>query len=1065
MTERPLIYNKLVRDLIPERIAQSGKSFTSSVLSNPDFAEALRHKLIEEGHELFHADTRGEIINESADLLELLGAILKYHGIDWEEVFSRQTAKREESGAFNKQLMLHATAASPTVAERGDREARLPQLLTFNSLVGLVDVIKRELADADALHIASAFYARGMLNLLLDPFREFIQRGGKLRLLTSVMGNFNNPSDFVHLTSRIPEIDIRIFYPLNEKGVADFTQEPPPFHVKSFLFEKPTSMHSIIVGSSNLTGSGLSRNHEWNYFSNSETNLLLKNNLSAFQCARQEYESYWRESSVPVDKRFLDAYMPRWEKARELRIGVAREMGKAFQRSMEPRPAQITALKSLDERRKLGIQKSTVIAATGLGKTFLAAFDFKQSGLGNVLFLAHRENILITAMKTYRSVMDDVFFGAILSGRSKPPVLNRGSLFAMVQTISLSTTLAEYAPDAFDYIVIDEFHHAEAGSYQRVLERFKPKFLLGLTATPERMDGRDVLKICDYDVAFESRLFDAIENRWLVPFQYFAIHDASDYSALHWTNRGYVESELDQVLMHDTRAELIFNNLCKFLPSTGKIKALAFCSSKNHAEYMNRKFNELGKAVKVESVCLLGENSIEERERAICQLQDEKDPLQIICSVDIFGEGVDIPAVSHVLFLRPTQSFTVFIQQLGRGLRQMPEKDYLVALDFVGNFRESYVAPLALKGYTSAVDCREARRSKIPDRQLPAACYVSVETEVQRIWDTEIKKILTPNPFEALKDLYLDLRSSLGQSPAIMDFFANPSAHDPYVFIKAAGFGGNWLRVKECMDDLTEYEATLLGTPAEQLLQHLEKELSPTKSYKMVVLKSLLALGGVEWPVEEISRLFLAYYLENGDRRSDYDELAKEAHPALFPLSRVVTHLIRMPLDKLSNTGGAFFQLDRQQRTFKIRQDFQNFWLNKDFQELAADRVGFGLARYFYRKGRDSVVAPSMRGFVVQVAYTTRKDAGFSASIRKVIADDPSGLQWQYDFGTKGYSGEMDIEIMNDQNFIAWTPARYDDISRFPARIKAAATALFEEGVLGQFHVKAQGSSLVVVRK
>lgn len=1065
MTERPLIYNKLVRDLIPERIAASGKSFTSSVLSNPDFAEALRHKLIEEGHELFHAGTRGEIINESADLLELLDSILKHHGIDWEEVFSRQATKREESGGFSKQLMLHVTAATPAVAEMGDRSARLPQLLTFNSLVGLVDVIKRELADADALHIASAFYARGMLNLLLDPFLEFVRRGGKLRLLTSVMGNFNNPNDFVHLTSRIPEIDIRIFYPLSEKGVADFTQEPPPFHVKSFLFEKPTGMHSIIVGSSNLTGSGLSRNHEWNYFSNSETNLLLKNNVSAFQYARQEYESYWRESSVPVDQRFIDAYLPRWEKARELRIGVAKEMGKAFQRSMEPRPAQIVALKSLDQRRNLGIQKSTVIAATGLGKTFLAAFDFKQSCLGNVLFLAHRENILISAMKTYRSVMDDAFFGAILSGRSKPPVLKGGSLFAMVQTLSLSATLAEYAPDAFDYIVIDEFHHAEAGSYQRVLEKFKPKFLLGLTATPERMDGRDVLKICDYDVAFESRLFDAIEKSWLVPFQYFAIHDASDYSALHWTSRGYLESELDQVLMHDTRAELIFNNLCKFLPSTGKIKALAFCSSKNHAEYMNRKFNELGSASGLESICLLGESSIEEREHAICRLQDEKDPLQIICSVDIFGEGVDIPAVSHVLFLRPTQSFTVFIQQLGRGLRQMPEKDYLVALDFVGNFRQSYVAPLALKGYTSAVDYREARRSKAPDRQLPAACYVSVETEVQRIWDTEIKKILPLKQFEVLQDLYRDLRSSLGQSPAIMDFFANPSAHDPYLFIKATGFGGNWLRVKECMADLTGYEATLLGTPAEQLLQHLEKEMSPVKSYKMVVLKSLLALGGVEWQVEEIARPFLAYYLGNEDRRSDYDELAKEAHPVLFPLSRVSTHLMRMPLDKLVNTGAEFFELNKVQRSFKIKAAYQDYWLNSDCRELLADRVEFGLARYFYRKDKNSVVAPEMRGFAVQVPYAAKKDSGFTATIRKVVASDPTGQQWQHIFDKTGYAGEMDIEISNDQHFIAWTAVRYEDISRFPARVKAAATALVEEGVLGQFHIKAQGTLLTIIRE
>lgn len=1064
MTDRPLIYNKLVRDLVPERIAQSGKFSSTGSLDNPAFTDALRLKILEEAHELFHADTRDKIINESADLLELMDTILKQHGIQWDEVFSRQTEKRQEAGGFDKKLMLYATGTSQNIANTGDRETLPPQLLTFNSLPGLVDVIKRELVDADALHIASAFYSRGMLNLLLDPFLEFVRRGGKLRLLTSVMGNFNNPKDFLHLSSLIPEIDIRIFYPLNELGSADFNQQPPPFHVKSFMFEKPTDQHSIIVGSSNLTGSGLARNHEWNYFSNSETNLLLKHNLSAFQYALQEYEAYWNESSVPVDDRFMNAYLPRWEKAHELRTGVAQEMEKTFQATLEPRPAQITALQSLAERRNQGVTKTTVIAATGLGKTYLAAFDFKQSGMSNVLFIAHRENILVKAMETFRAVMDNCSFGAVLSGSTKPTQLT-GSLFAMVQTLSQSAAIDAYDSDSFDYIVIDEFHHAEAASYRRVLEKFKPKFLLGLTATPERMDGRDVLKICDYDVAFETRLFDAIENRWLVPFQYFAIHDPTDYSSLRWTSRGYVDSELDEILMHDTRAELVFNNLRKFLPSTGKIKALAFCSSKNHAEFMNRKFNELGTSSGMQSICLLGQDSIEDRERAMQQLQDEKCNLQIICSVDIFGEGVDIPAVSHILFLRPTQSFTVFIQQLGRGLRQLPEKDYLVALDFVGNFRQPYVAPLALRGYTSAEECKKARRNKEPEKQLPAACYVGVDTEVQRIWDTEIKRVLTPaNRIEALRELYLELRSSLGTSPSIMDFFANPAVPDPYVFLKEEKLGGNWLRVKSFMDDLTQFEATLIGTPAEKLLQHIEKELSPVKSYKMVVLKSLLALGGTEWSVDEIARPFLNYYLENRDRLADWDELAKSEDPVKFPLASAVAHLMRMPLDKMTNTGGDFFELDKQQKIFRVRKDLHSDWMNPEFQKLVADRVDFGLARYFHRKDNASFMARNMKGFAVEIPYVTRPDSGYSEAIRKVIADEPGSNRWEFDFGSKGYAGSMDLEIHKELKFVAWTHTSYDDITRFPARIKAAATALLGEGQLGEFNITASGTCIVIKR-
>ena len=1064
MTGRLLIYNKLVRDLIPKRISESGKNASVSILDDPAFSEALRLKLLEEAHELFNAGSREQIVNESADLYELMDAILKQHGISWEEVYSRRAAKRESSGNFDRQIMLHATAMSPELAGAASREIALPQLLTFNSIIGLVDVIKRELADADALHVASAFYSRGMLNLLLDPFQKFLRRGGQLRLLTSVMGNFNNPMDLLHLRTQLPEIEIRIFYPLT-LGTPDFTQEPPPFHIKSFLFEKPTGQHSIIVGSSNLTGSGLSRNHEWNYFSNGETNLLLKNNLSSFQFALKEYEAYWNESSIPVDEPFLNAYLPRWKKAHELRTAVSGEMNKTFQAPATPRPAQVAALQSLAERRKQGTIRTTVIAATGLGKTYLAAFDFKQSSMSRVLFVAHRESIVTKAMETYRGVLDDPTFGAVLSGTLKPSG-NGGSLFAMVQTLSQPATLAGYASDAFEYLVIDEFHHAEADSYQRILEKFTPKFLLGLTATPERMDGRDVLRICDYDVAFETRLFDAIENRWLVPFQYFAIYDKTDYSSLQWTSRGYIERDLDNVLMQDTRAELIFNNLLKFLPATGKIKALAFCSSKSHADYMNRKFNELGKATGVISCSLFGESRLDEREEAMRRLQDEKDPLQIICSVDIFGEGIDIPAVSHVLFLRPTQSFTVFLQQLGRGLRQLPEKDYLVALDFVGNFRQSYVAPLALRGYTSTEQYRTAKKVKKPEPVLPTACYVSADKSVQRIWDTEIRRVFTPaNRLEALKEIYQDLRSNLGKSSSIMDFFANPAELDPYLFIKANSLGGNWLRVKSFMDDLTEYEASLLNTPGEKLLQHLEKELSPVKSYKMVVLKSLLELGGIEWRVEEIARLFLQYYLENRGRLLDYDDLARESDPSIFPISSVVNHLIRMPLEKLVNTGGEFFELDKKNRSFRIRKECQDFWGTPEFQNLVQDRVDFALARYFYRKDRCSTVSSSMRSFAVEVAYASRRDKGFTEQLRKIIFDNPAGTEWECNLGSKGYTGKMDIEVHKDAHFVAWTAVRYDDPTCFPARIKAAATALLEEGQQGEFHVSAERDKLKIVRK
>ena len=1059
MTERPLIYNKLVRDLIPDQIKQSGKYEKSDTLNQAEFTHALKLKLLEEAHELFHADNRDAVINESADLLELIETLLKQHNISLTEVQDKQKQKRDKVGSFDKRLMLYATATDPALLSNPItnqiKEPRLPQLLTFNSVTGLVDVIKRELEDADALYIASAFYSRSMLNLLLDPFLKFIKRGGELKLLTSIMGNFNNPNDLKHLSTQLADIKVKIFYPLDEFGNADFSQTPPPFHVKSFLFTKATGQHALIVGSSNLTESGLSRNHEWNYFSNSEPNLILKDKLSAFQYAQQEYQHYWEQASIPVDDDFIAAYLPRWQKAHELRTKVSHEMAVAFKTTLAPRPAQIQALSALADRRAKGINKTTVIAATGLGKTYLAAFDYKASGMKSLLFIAHRENILLKALETFREVTQDPHFGSVLSGNQKTSTANP-CLFAMVQTLSQTDTLAQYADTAFDYIVIDEFHHADASSYQRLLAKFKPKFLLGLTATPERMDGRDVLRICDYDIAFETRLFDAINNRWLVPFQYFAIHDPSDYKTLRWTSRGYIEAELDALLINDTRAELIFNNLIKFLPATGKIKALAFCASKTHADYMNKQFNYLGAKRGIKSVCLLGKDSIEDRTTAIQQLQDEQNALQIICSVDIFGEGIDIPAVSHVLFLRPTQSFTVFLQQLGRGLRQVPDKDYLVALDFVGNFKNSYVAQLAINGYTSTLEYKQHKNANTPEKSLPNACYISAETQVQRIWDKDIEHILKPiNKFEALQDMYRDMRSNLEDSPALMDFFANPTSHDPSVYIKEKKFGGNWLRVKATMEDLTAYEASLLDTPAERFLQHIESELSPNKSYKMVVLKTLLALNDTHWPVADIAEGFLNYYLSNQDRLADWDELAKAKDPKQFALGKVITHLLKMPLDKMTNTGGEFFTLDKTKQTFSIQAAYQAYWQQPEFKTLLADRVDFALTKYFYRKDKGAALANNLKGFAVEIPYVSNPETGFTAEIRKVIATNPKATEWTFSFDKAGYNGTMELEILEGEKFIAWTHTQYKDITRFPARIKAAASALYFEGYRGGVSVDA----------
>lgn len=847
--------------------------------------------------------------------------------------------------AYNLIGQFGGTAASDAINSADSTSL----LLTDDSDRRLLDVLKNELISSSRANLISAFITRGMTNLLVEPFLEFVGSGGGLRILTSVMNDFNNPDDLIHLQSVVPGLELRVYYPTAFGSTIDYEVPPPPFHVKCYLFEKHNGRNSIIIGSSNLTQSGMVTNREWNYYSSMEINAIFEGKQTAFDKGVAAFEKYWFHESTSLNDDFLSAYKMRWRQAEQTRHGKQLDGRRQTRHFLAPRTSQIEALTNLVNKRTSGVNKTVVIAATGLGKTHLAAFDFLQSHFKNLLFLAHRETILRKANETYRSVLGVDSFGQILSGASDSEDINLmtrsgSSLFAMVPSLVAGDKYRRFEPDHFEYMVVDEFHHSAAGSYQKLLDWFKPKFLLGLTATPERLDGRDVLANCDYDVAYEIRLFEAIDKQWLVPFQYFAIYDATDYTAVRWTGLGYDEIELDEALNNDTRASLIINNLAKFLPSTGKIKALAFCSSRAHARFMAKRFNEYG----ISAECLTGEDTNDTRTRAIENLQDENHPLQVICSVDILGEGVDLPAVSHVLLLRPTMSFTVLVQQIGRGLRKAPEKEFLVCLDFVGNFRNSFVTPLMLQGFNSPAEFK-ASKGLFNEFRPPNGCYISASTQVQKVWDEELRRVLKPSDRkDALRQLYYEMRASLERSPNIMDFFANPTAHDPFVFIKE--FNG-WLRAKDAFDDITDYEKHLLDTSGELFLKHLEKELHPTRSYKMVVLFCLLntVAGQCEWDVRNLAIDFKRFYLDHPGYRHDYAELYNSEDPEGYSTKLVVKKLLDMPLKYLSNKETDYFVLEKTNGLFKLKEPVRPYWVQADYRQLIKDRVWFGIKRYFYK--------------------------------------------------------------------------------------------------------------------
>ncbi len=951
-----IIYNKLVRDRTPGIIRKEGKTPALSKLTKPDARlHALKLKLVEECHELFRTADADQFVKEAADVFEVLQSLAREHEIPWQMVADAAVSRREQRGGFEKFVFLHSVSDGDRATLSGNtQDAIVPSLLTPHSKEKLVDVICRELRNSSSCRIATAFCSRSMVNLLIRAFQSFAESGGKLELLTSVMNNFNNPDDLLHIQEHVPGLKLRVFLP----GTGDVSDRlagrPPPFHLKCFLFEKRDEHHALIVGSSNLTGAGLAGNHEWNLYTNSEVNLCFARaeTRTVFEEAKSAFDTYWKTESVPLDRAFIESYRPHWQRAQTLRPTPGRQPQAEESRLPTPRPPQKEALEELHRRRWLGVEKTAVIAATGLGKTHLAAFDFKRSPCDNVLFVAHRESILRKAQKTFAQVLGRDGFGTVLTGNSSSgdraqAFRVRSSVFATIQTLSRPDVLDRLSPFHFNYVVFDEFHHSEAASYRRVMDQLQPKFFLGLTATPERMDGRDVLRFCDFNVAYEARLLDAIENGWLAPFQYYAVFDETDYSQLRWTGIGYDEQQLEEHLSRDTRAELIVCNLRRYLPAEGKLKALAFCSSKGHARYMDQQFSRHG----ITSVCLLGEDSIDDREEAIGALQDENDPLQVICSVDILSEGADIPAVSHVLMLRPTHSLTVFLQQLGRGLRTSPGKDFLVVLDFIGNFHNSYVAPLVLG---RCADLPKHKRQRLPTGfRLPNQCTVVADSEVERVWDEDIERVVNPATCrERLEDAYQELRASLGSPPSLMDFFANPEECDPQEFAREFP---NWLRIKEHMQDLTQAEEDLLDTSGESFLEHVERDLKANKSYKMVVLLVLLRTSAArtEWTVSEIAGGFKQHYLDHLEQMWDYADLARSRNPVEFPLTKVETKLKQMPLKFLSNHESKFFVLDRETGTFSLKTEIHPHWHDSGFRRMVLDRTLYALKRHFYRKKVD----------------------------------------------------------------------------------------------------------------
>ncbi|GAA0447410.1 DEAD/DEAH box helicase family protein [Lentibacillus halophilus] len=794
--------------------------------------------------------------------------------------------------------------------------------------------LKQDIQNSSTIYIISSFIMKTGVDVLYEALQDALANGADIKLLTGDYLYVTQPEALSKLLELEGDtIEIRLW---RSNGIA--------FHPKTYIF-KHREEGALIVGSSNMSRSAFTNGMEWNLrmqrnasFETFETamNTFIESfyasqttrvNAESFKIYKQEYDQFHANHANLISN---------WTRQEEIELTLPdmdtseqpdyiQETSPAYETRVVPRQAQKEALEALQNTIEEEYNKAMVVMATGLGKTYMAAFLAKQ--FNKVLFVAHREEILLQAKKSFERILGKS--GGLFYGAEKE--LNHDMLFASIFTLSMQEQLHRFDSDEFDLIIVDEFHHAAAKSYQNIINYFEPAFLLGLTATPERTDGQDVFALCNGNVAYEMSFIEAIQRGWLSPFTYYGVKDTVDYSDIRWLGNHYDQHELMMSQLKTEQASYIYHQWIQYKQS----RTLVFCSSIQQAVFLANYFEGQG----TRSIALTSETKTISRNQAINMLESRA--IDIIFTVDLFNEGVDIPSVDTLLFVRPTESLVVFTQQIGRGLRHFPGKDSCVIIDLIGNYRHADTK-LQVLDQNQTSKTSSARKNVVPI--VPETCGIHLETDVIHLLE-ELRKKRSPRKERVFND-YIDVKEQLGRRPTYTEAHLNGTVNAKEY---NQAFGGFFAFLKQ-YGELTEHETNVYQKHY-AWLKKVEKE-PMTKSYKMVILMYLLEKGSAEWlkpitPVE-VAPYFHRFFMTK-EYRKHIDFSSNNTKKLWNYDEKGVARLIAtMPMEKwVGNDGLLFFDGEQFGINFSVNEADQEI-----LHEMTEQICTYKLHVYFERKKR-----------------------------------------------------------------------------------------------------------------